>query len=141
LKMPDNPLKSLTHYSRFIAELLNRPTVKHSTLSVWSDSPYTGVAEGDVFFTNGLRLRIREELDFLEGIITSYGYEVHRGTERLHWYDDFPHPKDSNLTSTYPHHKHIPPDIKHNRIPAPGISFISCNLPVLIREIEEIKAK
>lgn len=139
--MPDNALKSLNNYSRFIAELLNRPTVKHSTLAVWSDSPYTGVAEGDVFFTNGLRLRIREELDFLEGIITSYGYEVYRGTERLYWYDDFPHPKDSNLKSTYPHHKHIPPDIKHNRIPAPGISFIKCNLPVLIREIEEIKAK
>lgn len=139
--MPGNPLKSLTNYSHFIAELLNRPTVKHSTLSVWSDSPYTGVAEGDVFFTNGLRLRIREELDFLEGIITSYGYEVHQGTERLYWYDDFPHPKDLNLTSTYPHHKHIPPDIKHNRIPAPGINFSRCNLPVLILEIEEIKKK
>jgi hypothetical protein len=70
--MPDNPLKSLTNYSRYIAELINRPTVKHSTLAVWSDSPYTGVAEGDVFFTNGLRLRIREELDFLEGIIPHY---------------------------------------------------------------------
>ena len=70
--MPDNPLKSLTNYSRYIAELLNRPTVKHSTLAVWSDSPYTGVAEGDVFFTNGLRIHKREELDFIEGIITSY---------------------------------------------------------------------
>jgi hypothetical protein len=72
LKMPDNPLKSLTNYSHFIADLLNRPTIKHSTLSVWSDSPYTGVAEGDVFFTNGLRLYLRKELDFMEMIITSY---------------------------------------------------------------------
>jgi hypothetical protein len=72
LKMPDNALKSLTNYSRYIAELLNRPIVKHSTLSVWSDSPYTGVAEGDVFFTNGLRLYLRKELDFMEMIITSY---------------------------------------------------------------------
>jgi hypothetical protein len=70
--MPDNPLKSLTHYSRYITKLLNRPTVEHSTLSVWSDSPYTGVAEGDVFFTNGLRPRVREDLDFLEGIIPHY---------------------------------------------------------------------
>ncbi len=64
--MIDNPLNSLNNYSDFVAELLNRPCVKHSTLSVWSDSPYTGVAEGDVFFTNGLRLRVREELDFIK---------------------------------------------------------------------------
>ena len=135
--MTDNPLESLPNYSRFIAALLNRPTVEHSTLSVWSDSPYTGIAEGDVFFINGFRLRIREELDFAEGIIASYGYEVYRGGDRLYWYDDFPHPKDPNLASTHPHHKHIPPDIKHNRIPAPEISFTRCNLPVLIKEIEE----
>lgn len=136
--MSDNPLKSLPNYSRFIAELLNRPTVEHSTLSVWSDSPYTGIAEGDVFFINGFRLRIREELDFADGIIASYGYEVYRGGKRLYWYDDFPHPKDSSLATTHPHHKHIPPDIKHNRITAPEISFTRCNLPVLIREIEEM---
>jgi hypothetical protein len=136
--MSDNPLESLPNYSRLIAELLNRPTVEHSTLSVWSDSPYSGIAEGDIFFINGFRLRIREELDFAEGIIASYGYEVYRGGERLYWYDDFPHPKDSNLAATHPHHKHIPPDIKHNRIPAPEISFNRCNLPVLIREIEEM---
>ncbi len=111
--MTENPLKSLSNYSRFIAELLNRPTVEHSTLSVWSDSPYTGIAEGDIFLINRYRLRIREELDFAEGIIVSYGYEVYQGGERLYWYDDFPHPKDSNLASTHPHHKHIPPDIKH----------------------------
>ena len=135
--MTDNPLKSLSNYSRFIAKLLNRPTIKHSTLAVWSDSPYTGVAEGEVLFIKGFRLRVREELDFGEGIITSYGYEVFQGTERLYWYDDFPHPNDSNLSSTYPHHKHIPPNIKHNRIPAPEISFTRCNLPELIQKIEK----
>jgi len=136
--MTDNPLKSLANYSRFIAELLDRSTIEHSTLAVWSDSPYTGIAEGEVFFINGIRLRVREELDFYEGIISSYGYEVYQGAERLYWYDDFPHPKDSNLASTYPHHKHIPPDSKHNRIPAPQISFTRHNLPAIIREIEEI---
>ena len=133
--MSDSPLESLANYSRFIADSLNRPTVEHSTLAVWSDSPYTGVAEGEVFFINGFRLRLREELDFNEGIITSYGYEVYQGTERLYWYDDFPHPEDPNLASTYPHHKHIPPDIKHNRIPAAEIKFTRCNLTVLIKEI------
>jgi len=36
----------------------------------------------------------------------------------------------------HPHHKHISPDLKHNRIPAPGISFKQPNLPTLIEEIE-----
>ena len=135
--MTDTSLNSLTDYSRFVAELLHRPTVVRSTVRVWSDSPCTGIAEGEVFFSNGIRLRLREELDFDAGIITSYGYEVYRGLERLYWYDDFPHPKDPNLASTFPHHKHVPPDIKHNRISAPEISFNRPNLPVLIREIEE----
>ena len=136
--MTDNPLNSLTDYSRFVAELLHRPIMERSTVAVWSDSPYAGVAEGEVFFSNDIRLRLREELDFYAGLITSYGYEVYRGSERLYWYDDFPHPNDPNLASTFPHHKHVPPDIKHNRISAPEISFNRPNLPVLIREIEEI---
>lgn len=78
MKMSDNPLESIANYSRFIAESLDRNSIKHSTLAVWSDSPYTGIAEGEVFFINGFRLRLREELDFIEGIITSYGYEVIR---------------------------------------------------------------
>ncbi len=40
------------------------------------------------------------------------------------------------LQSTHPHHKHIPPDLKHHRVPAPDMSFVQPNLPVLIREIE-----
>ncbi|GFP31594.1 hypothetical protein HKBW3S34_02516, partial [Candidatus Hakubella thermalkaliphila] len=43
--MTDNPLTSLDKYSRFVAELLNHPTVERSTVMVWSDSPYTGIAE------------------------------------------------------------------------------------------------
>ena len=112
--------------------------MKSSTVAVWSDSPYTGVAEGEVVFVNGLRLRMREEVDFDAGLIISYGYEVHRGEERLYWYDDFPHPNDPTLASTFPHHKHVPPDIKHHRIPAPELSYNRPNLPALINEIEEL---
>jgi hypothetical protein len=135
--MTANPLKSLSDYSRLVAELLGQPNVRISTVAVWSDSPYTSVAEGEVVFTNGLRLRMREEVDLDAGLIISYGYEVYRGEERLYWYDDFPHPNDPTLASTYPHHKHIPPDIKHSRIPAPTMSFTHPNLPALINEIEE----
>jgi len=64
--MDDIPLRSLVDYSQFITELLNRPNVTRSTVTVWSASPYTGIAEGEVFFADGLRLRMREELDFEE---------------------------------------------------------------------------
>ena len=134
--MTEHPLKSLASYSRWVAEWLHRPTVERSTVAVWSDSRYTGVAEGEVFFANGLRLRLREEVDFDAGLITAYGYEVYRGAERLYWYDDFPHPADPELAATFPHHQHIPPDIKHHRIPAPGMSFVEPNLPRLVRELE-----
>ena len=136
--MSDNPLQSLTNYSHFVAQLFDRVTVKRSTVAVWSESSYTGTAEGEVFFSNGIRLRMREELDFDAGLITAYGYEVYRGSERLYWYDDFPHPSDSSLAATHPHHKHIPLDIKHHRVPAPEMSFTQPNLPILIREIEEL---
>lgn len=136
--MSENPLASLADYSQFVAELLNRPTGIHSTVMVWSDSPFSGVAEGEVFFSNGIRMRMREELDFDAALIASYGYEVYRGTERLFWYDDFPHPEDTALASTFPHHKHVPPEIRRHRVPAPNMSFIRPNFPGLIAEIEEI---
>ena len=139
--MTDKPLNSLSNYSRFVVELLHRPPVEHSSVAVWSDSPYTGIAEGEVFFSNDIRLRMREELDFDAALITSYGYEVYRGAERLYWYDDFPHPNDLSLASTFPHHKHVPPNIKRNRIPAPGLSFTEPNLPVFIEEIEALIKK
>ena len=137
--MPGNPLASIAEYSQFIAESLDQLDVKLSTVIVWPESPYTGVAEGEVLFRNGIRLRMREELDFADALITAYGYEVYRGNERLFWYDDFPHPEDPSLASTLPHHKHVPPDIKHNRIPAPQISFERPNLTVLLQEIEELE--
>jgi hypothetical protein len=137
--MPVEPLSSLQSYSTFIAEVLERSSVRRSTLTVFSASPYTGIAEGEIFFEGGYRLRMREELDFDAGLITSYGYEVYQGEERLYWYDDFPHPNDASLASTHPHHKHVSPDIKHNRVPAPDISFDRPNLPFLLQEIESLQ--
>ena len=84
---------------------------------------------------------MREEIDFDVACITSYGYEVDRQGERLFWYDDFPHPEDASLAVTFPHHKHVPPEIKRNRIPAPTISFARPNLPALIKEIEGLLAQ
>lgn len=133
-----NPLCSLERYARFLAETLNRPEVTRSTLTVWPTSPYTGVAEGEVFFVKGFRLRVREELDFASGCITAYGYEIYQGNQRLCWWDDFPHPEDPSLAETFPHHKHVPPDIKRHRIPAPEMSYTRPNLPLLICEVEKL---
>lgn len=136
--MNGNSFQSLDAYSQFVAQLLDRPTVLRSTLSVWSVSSYTGVAEGEVLFVEGLRLRMHEELDFEDSLITSYGYEVYRGQEKLYWYDDFPHPNDPALAATFPHHKHVPPNIKRNRVLAPGFSFTKPNLPQIVDEIESL---
>lgn len=93
---------------------------------------------GTVQFSTGIRLEVAEALDFIsEAFIRHYSYAVFRGDEKLYWYDSQAHPNDPTLQSTHPHHKHIPPDIKHHRIPAPNLSFSTPNLPFLIREIEE----
>jgi len=138
--MPSNPLASLAAYSQFLAQSLEQPSVRHSTVSVWSDSPYTGIAEGEVLGPGNVRLRLREECDFEAGRITSYGYEFYRREERLFWYDDFPHPDDPSLASTFPHHKHQPPDIRHHRVPAPELSFSTPNLPFLLCTLAKIAA-
>jgi hypothetical protein len=137
--MGASPFGSLAEYSRFVSQVLSRSTVQRSTVVVWSGSPYTGTAEGEVFFElGGFRLRLREEIDFDAELITSYGYEVYQGDEKLYWYDDFPHPQDASLAITFPHHKHVPPEMKRHRIPAPGLSFTVPNLPMLIQEIEAL---
>ena len=134
-------LKSLEAYSRYVADLMDRFAVERSTVTVWSISKYMGIAEGEIFVGEGYRLRIREEIDFAEGVVVSYGYEAYCGDERLYWYDNFPHPNDPTLAETYPHHKHVPPNIKRNRIPAPNMRSGRPNLAELLKEIDEIRRR
>jgi len=95
---------------------------------------------GEVELVNGYRLIVREKLSFAgaSGLIKDYGYEVWCGSEKLYWYDSQPHPDNPLLAGTYPHHKHLPPDIKRHRIPAPELSFTKPNLPFLIQEIKQL---
>ena len=58
--MADNPLRSLADYSSFVADLLDRPSVIRSTVVVWSDSSYTGTAEGEILFSKHNRVPARE---------------------------------------------------------------------------------
>ena len=81
--MADNRLCSLSDYSRFVTELLDRPSVQRSTVTIWSASRYTGIAEGEVFFTNGIRLRMREELDSILMEHTNQPFDkIRRDTDR-----------------------------------------------------------
>ncbi len=94
---------------------------------------------GTVTFAKDIRLEVAEVVDFDAGHleIVQYGYVVRQGEERLYWYDSQPHPDDPSLAATDPHHKHVPPNIKHHRLPAPSLTFTRPNLPLLIAEIEQ----
>lgn len=130
---------TITDYEQFIYAIPERHrTVEFSTLVLIRLGRTVGELRGFLHFSNDIVLGVSEEIDFAHGLIKSYSYWVTQDDNRLYWYDSQPHPNDASLASTHPHYKHIPPDIKHHRIPAPGFSFSELNLPFLIREIEEL---
>ena len=118
----------------------NYPQVSASTLRLFSTSALTAIVEGSIHFQNGVELKVVEVLDFKSGRIQRYSYTVFRCTEKIRWYDPEPHPGVPELASTFPHHLHEPPDIKHNRKPAVGISFTEPNLATLISDCTELGA-
>lgn len=160
--MLDNPLRTCETYERFLYTLTaQHPSIKRSTLAYIPSGAYFGRAEGFLLFDADLVLCVLEHLTFIgHGEIEHYGYEVscsgltleqlielsaaeycvpaYPHKKKLYWYDSFSHPHDPTLAITDPHHKHIPPDIKHHRVPAPGFSFTKPNLPFLIREVEQL---
>ncbi|MCP4352854.1 MAG: hypothetical protein GY795_45970 [Desulfobacterales bacterium] len=152
----DNPLTSPNDYSFFIHQLPDQySAIQHSTLVYIPLGSKAGKVTGMVLFPDRVILCVLEFLNFELQVIEGYGYEVSRtrialenlppaeeycrasyhDKEKLWWYDSFPHPHDPLLATTHPHHKHIHPDIKHNRIPAPNLTFTGPNLPFLVKEI------
>jgi hypothetical protein len=104
---------------------------------VYTIGPFVAEVEGQLTFKDGYTLDVWELLDFANHSLRSYSYAVDHWGERAWWYDSQSHPDDPLLATTDPHHKHVHPNIKHNRIPAPLISFIQPNLPFLIHEVEQ----
>ena len=96
--------------------------------------PTLAKLEGQVTFAGDVILDVWELIDFEAGCIRSYSYEISQAGEKIAWDDPFEHPHIPELVRTSPHHKHIPPDIKHHRVPAPGSSFEQPNLPTLMQE-------
>lgn len=158
--MPE-PLSSPEAYQAFIYALGERyPSIRRSTLTYIPSGTLFGRVEGMLLFDQDLVLCVQEYLNFELKVIEGYGYEASRAhvapdhpdlpaaseycrasyphKDKLYWYDSFPHPKDPTLAATDPHHKHVPPDIKHRRVPAPDLSFTRPNLPVLIAEVERM---
>jgi hypothetical protein len=131
------PISDFQTYGELIYTLQDRyPSIQRSTLVLATIGPTLAKLEGQVTFANDVILDVWELVDFEAGCIRSYSYEMYQAGEKIAWYDPFEHPHIPELASTYPHHKHIPPDIKHHRVPAPGIGFEEPNLPTLIQEIE-----
>lgn len=134
-------LRTAEDYELFIYSLPEQfKSIRQSTVTLVRFGASLGRVGGELHFDHGFRLVVRERIlfDRLPLVIDSYGYEIWRGQEKLFWYDPQPHPDDPKLQSSHPHHKHIPPDIKHNRIPAPQMSFTRPNFAVLIEEIERL---
>jgi hypothetical protein len=130
---------SLPEYEQFIYNLLQDfPAILRSTLVLVKRGRYFAEVRGELAFADDHRLVVYERLRWDDGPLTivRYGYEVWRGDVEVCWYDSQSHPQDPTLAGTDPHHKHLPPDAKHHRVPAPGLRFDPPNLPFLIREIE-----
>lgn len=114
------------------------PSISHSTLVLASIGPTLAKLDGQVTFQGDEVLDVWKLIDLDARRIRNYSYEVYRAGEKVLWYDPMEHPHIPELASTHPHHRHTGPDIKHNRAPAPGISFTEPNLPYLIQEVERL---
>jgi hypothetical protein len=131
------PIPDFQTYGELVYTLPERyPSIRYSTLILASIGPTLAKLEGQVTFVGDIVLDVWELLDLDGGRILNYSYEVYRAAEKILWYDPFEHPHVPELAGTFPHHKHILPDITHNRVPALSISFEQPNLPFLIEEIE-----
>jgi len=138
------PFQSIENYELFLYTLEESfPSINHSSVSLIRRGASLARVSGEICFAGGYRLVIRERLLFHCSpiIIDWYGYEIWLGEELLSRYDCQPHPGDPDLESSYPHHKHILPNLNRNRIPAPNMSFNQPNLPEVIREIDSLIAK
>jgi hypothetical protein len=136
-----DPFRTPEDYELFIYSLPERFTsIRQCTLTFVRLGASLGRVAGNLEFDRGLRLAVRERVLFarLPLVIDWYGYEVWKNETKLFWYDPQPHPNEAALQASHPHHKHIHPNIKNNRIPAPQMSFHSPNLLVLIEEIEDL---
>ena len=136
-----DPFRTPEDYELFLYTITEAfSSVHSSTLAFIRRGATLARVAGVLYFAYNVRLVVRERVLYnrLPLVVDWYGYEVWQNDVKLYWYDSQPHPNNPDLASTHPHHKHVPPNIKHNRIPAPDMSFVRPNLPALIQEIEAL---
>ena len=134
-------LRTSEDYELFLYTLSEHfPVIGRSTVRLIRRGTTLAKVTGEVYFDKDVRLVVRERIVYhrLPVTIDEYGYEVWQRETKLYWYDSQPHPNEPTLQSTHPHHKHVHPNIKHNRVPALEMRFDRPNLPILLREIEEL---
>ena len=130
------PLDGIESYSAYVYALADRHAiVTGSTLALAPIGAALAKLEGRIECQGGIQLAVWELIDFAARRIRTYSYEVYREGEKVRWYDPWEHPEITGLASTFPHHKHVPPNLRDNRLPAPGISFESPNLDVVLEDI------
>ncbi len=130
------PLDDIASYSAFVYALAARHQfVTNSTLALVPIGATLAKLEGRIQCRGGIHLEVWELIDFAAKRIRTYSYEVYRGGEKICWYDSWEHPEVPALATTLPHHKHIQPNLRDNRVPAPGISFESPNLDVVLEDM------
>lgn len=140
----NSEFRTAEDYELFLYSLPNQfSSIRRSTLTFVRLGTSLARIAGELFFDHDIRVVVRERFVYhrLPAVLDWYGYEVWRGDTKLYWYDPQPHPNDPELQITHPHHKHVPPDLKHHRIPAPGLSFVRPNLPLIIVEVEQLIEK
>ena len=130
------PLDDIASYSAFVYALAERhPFVTRSTLALVPVGATLAKLDGRIECQGGVHLEVWELIDFAAKRIRSYSYEVYRGGEKICWYDAWEHPEIPALASTFPHHRHIPPNLRDHRVAAPGISFALSNLDVVLHDV------
>ncbi|UCE05010.1 MAG: hypothetical protein JSW07_15495 [bacterium] len=132
-------IESISEFESFVNGIKSKyREIKVSKLDFKNLGHTIGEMVGEIEFDKDIKLNISERIDFSDDMIASYRYEVYQGKDILYWYDPQPHPGEPSISITFPHHKHIHPNIKHHLVPAPGLGFNLnkiTNLPFLIEEI------
>jgi len=82
--------------------------VTSTSFSYEERPPSAGLVKGDVLFTDGSQLDVKEFLITQPALqVLKYGYHYRMGTRLIFRYDNANDPAARNL-STFPAHKHIP---------------------------------
>jgi hypothetical protein len=129
-------LDDIANYSTYVYSLRERhPFISGSTLALASIGATLAKLEGRIDCNSGVHLLVWELIDFAEHRIRTYSYEVYQNDVKVCWYDAWEHPEIPALASTFPHHKHLPPNLRENRVPAPGMRFNGPNLDVVMEDV------